>query len=158
MPLLDDTAPDSAQDPPCGELARLARELENAEFRQGVAGLQAEWGHTKDATGTLMRYMRAALDAAYAEPTPDNLDLSTAEDRARRADAEFRAQTGRRRGGGLRRCVDAWARAECARRDLAAIKQINNKRNVADSRRAKREHNAAIGKSLANALVAELKG
>jgi hypothetical protein len=134
MHLTDDIEHDSAQDPPCGELARLARELENAEFRQGIAGLQAEWGRTKDATGTLMRYMRAALDAAYADPTP-KMDLATAEANAKRADSEFRWRTTRGRPGGLRRCVDAWARAECARRELAVVRSKTEKEK-SNSKRA----------------------
>jgi hypothetical protein len=121
MPALDDTTNTSPQDPPCDILTRLARELEDAEFREGLAGLQGEWGHTKDASGTLAAYMRAALDAAYSEPTPD-IDLATAEDRSRRAESEFAWRIGRGRNGGLRRCVDAWARAEKANRDLAAVK------------------------------------
>ena len=129
MKPLDAIARDPPQDPSCDMLTQRARDLENAEFREGVPALQHDdfWVCRHP---TLSTYRDAKYLAENRKPIPD-INIAEAQAIERAAVKEYLWRCDHARGGGLRRIVDAFVRHQRTQRDLAAIRKRDSHGYVA---------------------------
>jgi hypothetical protein len=120
MHALDAIANASAQPPSCDTLTRLANTLERAEFLERAPSLQLQWGEARHPA--LDQYKSATL-ADVCSRHNFQISLADAKAAARREWLNFTWRIEHREQGGLRRCVDAWARHLAAEQLASKIEQ-----------------------------------